>query len=252
MQIHLHKQLHTAPPAASPHVLDVASMFGLGLDQDHTLELIPPIALTLAPHQLLFITGPSGSGKSTLLRLLADAIHAHPPEPPRILWLHDLPPLPNLPLVDALPSQTTCGTDEQHGDPQDLADRLCLLSLAGLNDAFTLLRTPAQLSDGQRFRLQLAHAFALLAQTAGAEDGMPRAVLLIDEFAAALDRDTAFAVAANLRRWVRRAPVTCAVATTHDDLLEALDPDVLIYKPLGPGLELCERGKSHKASHKPY
>lgn len=59
-------------------------------------------------------------------------------------------------------------------------------------------------------------------------------VVLADEFGATLDRTTAAHVARRVRAWVDHRPGVCYVcATTHDDLLEALNPDVLVEVPLG-------------------
>ena len=119
----------------------------------------------------------------------------------------------------------------------DLERVLGWLSLAGLNDAFVMLRRPSELSDGQRYRFRLARCMAL------AERGTPGGlvVVLADEFGAALDRTTAAVLARNVRRWVTRRGVVFLAATTHDDLLEPLEPDVLVVKALGAGIEVLTR-----------
>ncbi|MCX5648234.1 MAG: hypothetical protein NTX40_03920 [Planctomycetota bacterium] len=48
------------------------------------------------------------------------------------------------------------------GLPAEFEEALRLASTAGLADAFVLLRPPEELSDGQRWRLRLAHALARL------------------------------------------------------------------------------------------
>ena len=76
----------------------------------------------------------------------------------------------------------------------------------------------------------------------GAEPGPGLTLVLADEFGATLDRTTAAALARNVRRWVSSNPEICFVAaTTHDDLLEALDPDVLIEKRLGGQIAVAHR-----------
>ncbi len=221
MELDLQLTLPTAVQP-SPRVLEVAGMFGLGVDEQRDLCIVPPLRLTLLPGQLLFLTGASGGGKSSLLRLIAQAAQAHRV---RVLRFDDLPPLPDRPLVDCFE------------EPLDATLRL--LSLAGLSDAFVLLRRPSELSDGQRYRLRLAQVMAL------AQREEDEVLVLADEFGATLDRLTAMIVARNLRKWMDRAPAShrvCFVAaTTHDDLLEALHPDTLIEKHPGGGIEIVQR-----------
>jgi hypothetical protein len=112
-----------------------------------------------------------------------------------------------------------------------LEQALRLLSMAGLADAFLLLRTPQELSDGQRYRLRLALAIEALVSP-GAERAAPSAspVLVADEFCSTLDRLCARAVAYRIRRLSSAGNVTVLAASAHDDLLEDLAPDVLIVK----------------------
>ncbi|MEM6391177.1 MAG: ATP-binding cassette domain-containing protein [Planctomycetota bacterium] len=245
MKLTIEHALTTAPPTPSSRVLHAAAMFGLGIDRSQTIGLIPETEIELSPHRLLFITGPSGSGKSTLLRRLAGA-SAERGLP--VIDLDQLPEPGDRPLVDLLAADADGEVDEALDEdfstpPAGLERALRLLSLAGLVDAFVILRRPGELSDGQRARLRLARAMeAAEAQITGAE-GTPAALLVADEFGATLDRQTAQTLAASVRRFANQCPVVVAVATTHDDLLEALSPDVLVYKPLGEGLEvvLAER-----------
>ena len=73
-------------------------------------------------------------------QLAADARH-------HVLDIEQLT-LPEKPLVDALPLPTK--------------EALDLLTACGLSEAQLLLRTPAELSDGQRYRFRLALALAEL------------------------------------------------------------------------------------------
>ena len=67
-------------------------------------------------------------------------------------------------------------------------------------------------------------------------------LILADEFGATLDRLTAAVIARNIRKWTRRNRHICFIAaTTHDDLLESLDPDVLIEKHLGSEIDVLSR-----------
>jgi ABC-type ATPase with predicted acetyltransferase domain len=198
-------------------------MFGLGIDRDKRIELIPPTTLALKPGRIVFITGSSGGGKSTLLRLIREQIDAD--DTAHAISFDALPPMPDKPLVDCFPNRT-------------LSRTLRLLSLAGLNDAFVMLRKPSQLSDGQRYRLKLAQVFAMI--EAGVLPHLKK-VVLADEFCATLDRVTAKVIARNVRKWVSHTNVCFIAATTHDDLLEPLNPDILIEKHLGERLDVLER-----------
>lgn len=229
MELTVHRRIRTAV-APSPHVLEVAAMFGLGIDERRELELIPPTTLRLEPRRLVFITGPSGSGKSSLLTLIAEAAARR--DDAVVIRFDQLPEPSDRPLVDVF-------GDEAAVDPPPLKQVLRWLSLAGLNDAFVMLRRPKELSDGQRYRLRLAQTMAAVDRLGGDSQRLP--IVLADEFGATLDRRTAAVLAGNVRKWVTRTPVAFVAATTHDDLLEPLEPDVLIEKPLGASVHVLER-----------
>jgi ABC-type ATPase with predicted acetyltransferase domain len=110
---------------------------------------------------------------------------------------------PTVPLIDALPGS--------------VEERMATLAACGLAEARLLLRTPAELSEGQRYRFRLARAFA-----AG------RPWVACDEFTATLDRTLAKAVAFNVRKLAARSGTGLLAATTHEDVLDDLAPDVLV------------------------
>ncbi len=217
----------SGPGGPSPRVVEVAAMFGLGADQTHAVAVVPATDVALRPGQIVFVTGASGSGKSTLLRLMAEALADEPGV--EVLDFAGLPEPADAAVVDAV-----------DGGVLPLDRVLRLLSLAGLNDAFVMLRRPRELSDGQRYRFRLAQVMARV--EAADHDAM--VVVLADEFGATLDRTTAGALSRNVRRWINHNPRVCFVAaTTHDDLLEPLGPDVLIEKRLGSGIEVLEASR---------
>lgn len=224
MRLTLHQTRDTVVEPTE-HVLRIAGMFGLGIDDRQILTVVPPTTLDLAPGRVVFMTGPSGGGKSTLLRLIHEAAGSRA----RVIRFDRMPDPPDTPLVDAFPGLSL--------------DRVgALLGWAGLGDAFVMLRRPRELSDGQRYRLRLARAMAEV-ETNPAGRPEQITIILADELGATLDRVTARVVARNIRRWVSRcdAPVCFVAATTHDDLLDALDPDLLIEKGLGDAIEVVER-----------
>lgn len=208
----------------SPHVMQVAAMFGLGVDEQRELQLVPPTEIELRAHQLIFVTGASGSGKSTLLRLIQRETQQR--DDAQLIDFDRLPEPPDAPLVDCF-------------DDAPLDNVMRWLSLAGLDDAFVMLRRPDELSDGQRYRFRLARTIATVAQQRSVDAPLP--IVLADEFAATLDRLTAQVLARNVRKWVDRTPLCFIAATTHDDLLESMHPDTLIEKHLGERLDVIER-----------
>jgi ABC-type ATPase with predicted acetyltransferase domain len=178
---------------------EVADLFGLdGAEADQIVA--ENLELDVRATDVVLFVGPSGSGKSSVMRAVArrlGAVDAGALE------------LPAVPLVEALPG------------PVDA--RLATLAGCGLSEARLLLRTPAELSDGQRYRFRMAYALA----TANGP-------IVLDEFTAALDRTLAKVVAFNLRKLASRSGAGVLCATTHEDIAEDLNPDVLV-RCLGDG-----------------
>ena len=197
----------------SERVLRVAEMFGIGLDEGHEVVLYEALELEIRRGDVVYITGASGSGKSVLLRALAGeigrqlALGAAGPEDPE-------GPVAVLEEVDA---GGEAAVIDRFAGP--LEEALRVLSVAGLSDAFAVLRRPSELSDGQRYRYRLARLLACGART-----------VVIDEFCSMLDRRTARALSHRIRKYADRTGTTFVVATAHDDLGEDLDPDVLVRK----------------------
>lgn len=181
--------------------LEIAESFGLGLDEKEW-SLYDNLELEIRGGDVVYITGQSGSGKSVVLRELQRLMKE---EGQDVASIEDFAFDDSKNVIDQLGKTTS--------------EALGLLSMAGLNDAYLFVRKPSEMSDGQRYRLKIAK----LIET-GAK------VWVADEFGAVLDRVTAQVVASNLQRAARKAGATVMVATTHEDLKNALRPDVQITK----------------------
>jgi hypothetical protein len=210
-----------AAPGPSDRAVALAEMFGIGLDERHELELYRGFRLRVRRGDVLYITGPSGCGKSVLLRAIGDQLRQ------RIAEGCCAPGDPEGPVAELQAVDLSGPAPVIDRFPVELDEALRLASVAGLSDAFLLLRPPAELSDGQRYRYRLAMLLAGGART-----------ILIDEFCSTLDRRTARAVAYRLRKFADRTGATFIVATAHDDLAEDLVPDVVVRKKSAAQVEL--------------
>jgi ABC-type ATPase with predicted acetyltransferase domain len=198
---------------------EVARWFGLVDSPSRKLKRPPApmlrekIELALAPGTITQVTGASGAGKSSLLReQFARASER------RFVDLNAIKLPADVPTVNCIESD-------------DLMDVLRRLGRVGLGEAWSYLRLPSELSEGQRFRLRLAMALWRAARLQSTRT----TVIACDEFAAVLDRVTAWVVARCLRRAIDASHMKIAaiVATSHDDLVDALDAEVIVACDFG-------------------
>lgn len=167
----------------------------------------------LAPGGIAFITGSSGSGKSLIARQLAHIA-------PRALT----PPTSFVGEVRAPIDLMVTPLEQAAGE----------LASAGLADAHQLVTPARLLSVGQQARLGLAIAFERAALAAGP------CTVVADEFASTLDRVSAISLARCVRTRLSER-VRFVAISAHDDLIEPLQPDVLVYVPLEGAPEIHER-----------
>ena len=181
----------------------VCRIFGLTADRLTRRRLTYNCQMEINDGDIVCFTGPSGAGKSVLLGELEKSI----PASQRVnLARIKLPG--DKTLVDCL--------------DVDVLSGLRLLSTAGLNDCFCILNQPAKLSAGEKYRFRLAMALA-----------RQKRFIFADEFCSELDRITAAVISHNLHKFAKRTGTTFILASSHQDILLDLAPDVLVV------LELC-------------
>ena len=202
-------------------VASVCRMFGLTLDRLTGQRFTHACRLEIYAGDIVYLSGPSGAGKSVLLAELEKAV----PAGDRIN-LAEIPLLADRTLIDCIEA--------------DMAESLRFLSVAGLNDCFCILNQPDNLSAGQQYRFRLAMALA-----AG------KKFVLADEFCSELDSVAAAVISYRLQRHAKRTGTTFILASSRDDILLDLSPDVLVVKQLsGPAEVIYRRKASHSGKHK--
>jgi len=183
----------------------VMRMFGLTADRLTETGVTVDCQLKINEGDVVYITGPSGAGKSLLLGELEKSVPASDKVNLNEIKLPD-----DKSVIDCIDG--------------DFLQALKLLSITGLNDVFCVLNQPANLSDGQKYRFRLAMALA-----------SEKKFIFADEFCSELDRITAAVISYNIHKYAKRTGVIFILASSHEDILLDLAPDVLVAKELsGP------------------
>lgn len=180
--------------------LAVSEAFGLGVDETRHFVVFDGFSLDFHRGDLIYVTGDSGGGKSLLLRAFLNFFGGE------ALQVDDVQVDPEETLIE--------------GVGKDVKEAVEILSLCGLNDAFLFLRKYKELSDGQKYRYRLAKLV----------NNKERNVWVVDEFCASLDRVMARIIAYLFQKVARKLGKTVVVATTHEDLVEDFQPNVIVEK----------------------
>lgn len=196
-------------------VASICRMFGLTAERLSRQRFTHSCRLEIDAGDIVYITGPSGAGKSVLLTELEKAVPAG-----QIINLADIALPDDRALIDCIDA--------------DLAESLRFLSVAGLNDCFCILNQPSNLSAGQQYRFRLAMALARGTK-----------FIFADEFCSELDSVTAAVISYRLHKFAKRTGTTLVLASSRDDVLPDLAPDVLVVEQLsGPAEVIYKRKRS--------
>ncbi|MGC4005042.1 MAG: GNAT family N-acetyltransferase [Pirellulales bacterium] len=210
----------TTPVVDSFRVRQVGGMFDVPL-ADKAIETIavdvPALDVPLAddPWRVGLIVGPSGSGKSSVARALFGADCALP-----AAWSATQA------VVDGFPSTLSTRTITR------------LLTAVGFGSPPSWIKPYAVLSNGERFRCDLARALARnithdaetrrVARTPDDERATGRPPLTVfDEFTSVVDRDVARCVSAAVAKSLRadHVPGRFVAVSCHTDVIDWLAPD---------------------------
>ena len=175
------------PVSRSVRARQVSSMFDAPVAEKTRLQWHVELELD-APWNVGLVDGPSGSGKSSIMRRIWGG-------EPDLLW--------------GAPSVV-----------DDFAKDLSIEAIAGVCQAVGFntipawLRPYAVLSNGERFRVELARRML--------EQPDP---IVVDEFTSVVDRQVAQIGSHAVQKWVRRNKRRFVAVTCHYDVIDWLQPD---------------------------
>ncbi|MCE4620258.1 MAG: GNAT family N-acetyltransferase [Desulfurococcales archaeon] len=212
-----------------PELQDVLRAFGV---EKRLVEkyVLRDANLEVEPGETIVVVGASGAGKTTLLRMvlgglrpdLAVGNEAYRPTDGKI----EAPEGARIAALLPGEMEPVYGEETllEHVARKigDAAAAVEVLNMVGLSDAVFYRARFNELSTGQKERAKLASLFAEKPQ-----------VLVIDEFTAHLDSLTAVRVARKVGQLAKKSGITLIVATNRPEVIDALNPDKLVYVGYG-------------------
>ena len=209
------------PIAESFRVAQVAGMFDVPLAARQEFSIsapLPPLEGPGSDWQIGLIVGPSGSGKSTLAReAFGDSVY----QPGR-----DWPD--GASVLD--------GFHPSHSAREITG----MLTSVGFSSPPAWVRPYAVLSNGEKFRCDLARAILPPNDAPGSET--TKRIVVFDEFTSVVDRTVAKIGSAAVAKAIRNMPGMRFVAVTcHYDVAEWLCPDWVLDTTGG----CCGQGQAH-------
>lgn len=195
---------------------ELMKMFGLTIDTINERKQVVNCDVDIEQGDIVFITGASGAGKSVLFNELKAKVDTG-----QIADVGEIELSDEKRVVDCI------------GDT--LVSAMKHSNTAGLNDCLCMLNTPSRLSAGQKWRFKLAVAISGDAKW-----------IFSDEFCSQLDRITAAVIAGSVRKYAERSKKTFVLASSNDDILPNLQPDVIIKKEFNGGTNVIYRTLERK------
>lgn len=214
------------------HLRDVLLAFGV---EKRIVEkyVLRDVNISIKPGEIVAVVGASGAGKTTLLRMIIGAIKKELRTEERYRPTSGEVIVPeNVKIACLLPGELEPVFGDEtilehvYSKVKDPYIAVEILNMVGLSDAVFYRAKFSELSTGQKERAKLA---SLLADKPN--------LLVIDEFTAHLDSLTAQRVARKLGTLARSAGITVVVATNRVEVLNALNPDKVIYVGYGTAFE---------------
>jgi ABC-type ATPase with predicted acetyltransferase domain len=211
-------------------VSDVMRAFGITVQRLKNNAITHQCEIKLSAGDICYITGPSGGGKSVLLREFYKNLKSD-----NKIKIEDIPLSSIITCVDCFNERPASNTEHSAlnaGSSSGFLEILRTLSIAGLTDVFCVLNSPANLSDGQKYRYRIAKAIS-----------SDKQFIFADEFCSNLDRVTAAVISYNLRKFAKKSGKTFILASSHDDLLADLLPEVIVIKHLAGEAEVIYKNE---------
>lgn len=189
-----------------------------GVDSRHAFSpVIEDFSLSIEPGDVVLITGASGSGKSTILKLLTlpkSLLN------PILDWKGKFSQIKKekIEILNAKNFDNSLPIIEQIRKGKDIREAIELLNSVGLTEAFLYIKTPKQLSEGQKYRL----AVAKLADS-------EKPIWIADEFVSTLNPEMAAIVAKGIRKIAYKYGATLITAASHISFfVESLIPNKIV------------------------
>jgi ABC-type ATPase with predicted acetyltransferase domain len=189
-------------------------------------QVIRNASFEIKPKEIVVVVGASGAGKTTLLRLILGAVAGIDDE--RFKPTSGEIEAPKAKVGVLIPQEFEPSFGEEsilehvYAKTGDLYCAVEVLNKAGLSDAVLYRAKYSELSTGQKERAKLA---SILAEKPS--------LILIDEFSAHLDNLTAMRVARKIGQIARQAGITLVAITHRKEVIDALEPDKVIYVGYG-------------------